>query len=62
MFSLPNCDVLAFADKVSTQGTVAVATLDPMSHFGAYFMPAIERFLNGSVPRISEVYGKQFTT
>ncbi|MFE4501075.1 hypothetical protein ACFRFQ_14550 [Rhodococcus sp. NPDC056743] len=53
LLTLPNGDVLAYVDQVSTRGTLVVATLDPMSHYGAYFMPATERFLDGFMPWIS---------
>ncbi|WP_127782950.1 hypothetical protein [Rhodococcus sp. X156] len=54
LLTLPNGDVLAYVDQVSTPGTMVIATLDPMSHYGAYFMPATERFLDGFMPWISE--------
>ena len=37
-------------DRVSTSGTLLVTSLDPMYHFGSYFMPATERFLDGFLP------------
>ncbi|GAK08176.1 hypothetical protein [Geomicrobium sp. JCM 19038] len=39
-----------YIDKTSTKGTWIVTTLDPDYHFGSYFMPATERFLNGFLP------------
>jgi len=42
--------VLYIDDKVSSPGTLVVASLDPMYHFGSYFMPATERFLCGFFP------------
>ncbi len=41
---------LLYVDEVSTAGRLVVSTLDPMSHFGSYFMPATERFLDGFLP------------
>lgn len=41
---------LMYVDKVSTGGTWIVTTLDPDFHFGSYFMPATERFLEGFFP------------
>jgi hypothetical protein len=38
---------MMYVDRHSTRGTLVVATLDPLSHYGAYFMPAAERFLDG---------------
>ena len=39
-----------YVDKVSTKGTWIITTLDPDYHFGSYFMPATERFLDGLFP------------
>ncbi|MCS6801823.1 MAG: hypothetical protein NZ773_07765 [Dehalococcoidia bacterium] len=39
-----------YDDTVSTNGRLIVTTLDPMFHFGGYFMPATERFLDGFFP------------
>ena len=36
-----------YVDQVSTGGTLVVAALDPLYHFGSYFMPAAARFLDG---------------
>ncbi|QCR33599.1 hypothetical protein [Lysinibacillus sp. SGAir0095] len=41
---------LLYVDKVSTNGTWIVTTLDPDFHFGSYFMPATEQFLMGFIP------------
>lgn len=41
---------LMYVDKVSTNGTWIVTTLDPDFHFGSYFMPATEHFLMGFIP------------
>lgn len=43
-----------YVDAVSTAGTLVVATLDPLYHFGSYFMPATERFLDGFLPWLAE--------
>jgi hypothetical protein len=50
LVALPTGEALLYVDRVSTPGTLVVATLDPMSHFGAHFMPATERFLDGFLP------------
>jgi hypothetical protein len=34
-----------YIDEISTKGTWVITTLDPDYHFGSYFMPATERFL-----------------
>lgn len=43
-----------YIDQVSTPGTLVVAALDPMYHFGSYFMPATERFLDGFWPWLAQ--------
>ena len=50
LVALPSGGVLLYVDRVSTPGTLVVATLDPISHFGGYFMPATERYLDGFLP------------
>lgn len=41
---------LMYVDKVNTAGTWIVTTLDPDFHYGSYFMPATEKFLDGFFP------------
>ncbi|MEK4081607.1 hypothetical protein [Solibacillus sp. FSL K6-1126] len=41
---------LLYVDKVSSKGTWIVTTLDPDFHFGSYFMPATEKFMDGFFP------------
>lgn len=53
LVNLPTGETLLYVDEVTTPGTMVVATLDPMSHYGAYFMPATERFLDGFMPWIA---------
>jgi hypothetical protein len=43
-----------YVDKVTTPGTMVVTSLDPMYHFGSYFMSATERFLDGFLPWVME--------
>lgn len=43
-----------YVDQVSTKGTWILTTLDPDFHFGSYFMPATERFLDGFFPWLAE--------
>jgi hypothetical protein len=38
---------LLYEDRVSTDGALVVTTLDPFYHYGSYFMPVTERFLEG---------------
>jgi hypothetical protein len=45
---------VAYIDRVGTPGTLVVLSLDPMYHFGSYFMPATERFLDGFLPWLAE--------
>lgn len=47
---------LLYVDQASTPGTLVVSSLDPMSHFGSYFMPATERFLDGFWPWLAEEF------
>lgn len=49
---ISNADGLSilYIDRVSTPGTLVAAALDPMYHYGSYFMPATERFLDGFLP------------
>ncbi len=41
-------------DRISTAGTIIVSTLDPISHYGGYFMPATGRFLDGFLPWVAD--------
>ncbi len=43
-----------YVDRVSSAGTLVVTSLDPLSHFGSYFMPVTERFLDGFFPWLVE--------
>lgn len=43
-----------YIDRVSTRGCLVVTSLDPMSHFGSYFMSATERFLDGFLPWVTD--------
>ncbi|MGZ9819351.1 hypothetical protein ACXM0N_26160 [Peribacillus simplex] len=43
-----------YIDEQSTKGTWIITTLDPDYHFGSYFMPATERFLDGMFQWISK--------
>jgi hypothetical protein len=54
LVTLPTGEALLYVDRVSTPGTLVVATLDPMSHYGSHFMPATERFLDGFLPWAAE--------
>lgn len=46
-------EAVLYVDRVSTRGTLVVTSLDPMFHFGSYFMPATERFLDGFLPWVA---------
>lgn len=50
LVTLADGAALLYIDQVTTPGTLIVATLDPISHYGSYFMPATERFLDGFLP------------
>lgn len=47
-------EALLYVDRVSTPGTVVISTLDPISHYGGYFMPATGRFLDAFLPWAAE--------
>lgn len=52
--------VVMYMDEVSTPGRLLVTCLDPIAHYGSYFMPATERFLDGFLPWVSaELLGKR---
>jgi hypothetical protein len=55
LVTLATGEPVLYVDSTSTNGTLVVATLDPISHYGSYFMPATERFLDGFLPWLSEV-------
>jgi hypothetical protein len=57
LVALPAGEALLYVDEVSTPGTLVVATLDPLSHYGGHFMPATERFLDGFLPWAAAVTG-----
>lgn len=42
-----------FEEKLPSGGRWIVTTLDPDYHFGSYFMPATERFLEGFFPYLA---------
>jgi hypothetical protein len=50
MISLEDGGAIMYLDRVSTGGTLLMTTLDPTYHYGSYFMPATERFLDGFLP------------
>ncbi|WP_312109007.1 hypothetical protein [Brevibacillus reuszeri] len=54
LISTEDDGAVLYVDKVSTKGTWIVTTLDPDFHFGSYFMPATERFLDGFLPWLAE--------
>ncbi|MGQ0631054.1 MAG: hypothetical protein ACT4P1_08415 [Sporichthyaceae bacterium] len=53
LVALPGGESLLYVDQVSTPGTLIVTTLDPLTHYGAHFMAATERFLDGFLPWLS---------
>jgi hypothetical protein len=54
LISTEDDGAILYIDQVSTPGTLVVAALDPMYHFGSYFMPATERFLDKFLPWLAE--------
>jgi hypothetical protein len=55
LVTLTTGEALLYVDRVSTPGTLVVSTLDPISHYGGYFMPATERFLDAFLPWAAEI-------
>lgn len=54
LISATDGGAVLYLDQVSTPGTLVVAALDPMSHYGSYFMPATERFLDAFLPWLAQ--------
>jgi hypothetical protein len=54
LVKLTTGEALLYIDRVSTPGTLVVSTLDPISHYGGYFMPATGRFLDAFLPWVAE--------
>ena len=54
LVSIENDGAIFYIDKPASGGTWIVMSLDPEYHFGSYFMPATERFLDGFFPYIAE--------
>ncbi|MEK3726175.1 hypothetical protein [Paenibacillus sp. FSL H8-0034] len=50
LIEIENDGSIFYVDKTSTRGTLILTTLDPEYHYGSYFMPATERFLDGFLP------------
>jgi hypothetical protein len=61
LISTEDGGAVLYVDQASTPGTMVVTSLDPTFHFGSYFMPATERFLNGFLPWATEdlLYSKR---
>ncbi|HZS22524.1 MAG TPA: hypothetical protein VFA63_16270 [Pseudonocardiaceae bacterium] len=53
LVTLTTGEALLYIDQVSTPGTMVISTLDPISHYGGYFMPATERFLDAFLPWVA---------
>lgn len=54
LISTEDGGAVLYVDKVSKNGIWVVMTLDPDYHYGSYFMPATERFLDGLFPWLAE--------
>jgi hypothetical protein len=54
LISTEDGGAVLYLDEASTPGTMVVTSLDPIYHFGSYFMPATERFLDGFLPWATE--------
>lgn len=62
LISTDDGGAVLYVDEVTTPGTLVVTSLDPMSHFGSYFMPATERFLDGFLPWLAGCTEKETST
>ncbi len=62
LISTDDGGAVLYIDEVTTPGTLVVTSLDPMSHFGSYFMPATERFLDGFLPWLAGCTDKETST
>ncbi|GAX46472.1 hypothetical protein [Pseudolactococcus reticulitermitis] len=56
LISKENEGTIFYLDKTPEFGTWLVTCLDPEYHFGSYFMPATEKFLEGFLPWLA--YGE----
>lgn len=54
LIRVENDGAVLYIDKTNTPGTLIMTTLDPEYHYGSYFMPATERFLDGFLPWLAE--------
>ncbi|QAY67449.1 hypothetical protein [Paenibacillus protaetiae] len=54
IISVESGGAIMYVDRQSTPGTLIMTTLDPEFHYGSYFMPATERFLDGFLPWLAE--------
>ncbi|TNJ63215.1 hypothetical protein FE784_26480 [Paenibacillus hemerocallicola] len=54
LIGLEEGGAILYVDRVTTPGTLIMTTLDPEFHYGSYFMPATERFLDGFLPWLAE--------
>ncbi|HET9442584.1 MAG TPA: hypothetical protein VFO65_04630 [Acidimicrobiales bacterium] len=62
LISTDDGGAVLYVDRHSTPGTLVVTSLDPMSHFGSYFMPATERFLDGFLPWLAAGHDEETVT
>jgi hypothetical protein len=54
LVTLTTGEALLYVDRISAPGAMVISTLDPISHYGGYFMPAAERFLDVFLPWAAE--------
>ena len=62
LISTDDGGAVLYVDHWSTPGTLVVTSLDPISHFGTYFMPATERFLDGFLPWLASNHHEETTS
>lgn len=53
LITMEDGGAVMYTEPAENNGTWIITTLDPDYHFGSYFMPATERFLEGFMPYLA---------
>ena len=54
LIGVENSGAVLYEDNVTTRGRMIISSLDPFYHFGSYFMPVTEKFLDGFLAWLHE--------
>lgn len=54
LIGIENSGAVLYEDTVTTSGRMIISSLDPFYHFGSYFMPVTEKFLDGFLAWVNE--------